>query len=57
VLGKDLPLYEYTVGTWGPAEAERLITAGPCMWHNPGADAHAWTRACNPRPHLRQYAP
>jgi glucose-6-phosphate 1-dehydrogenase len=57
VLGKDLPLYEYTVGTWGPAEAEHLINEGPCLWHNPGADAHAWMRGCNPRPHLTKYAP
>jgi glucose-6-phosphate 1-dehydrogenase len=57
VLGKDLPLYEYTIGTWGPAEAERLIRAGQCSWHNPGADAHTWNRACNPRPHLIPYAP
>jgi glucose-6-phosphate 1-dehydrogenase len=57
VLGKDLPLYEYTVGTWGPAEAEQLITEGPCSWHNPGADAHSWTRSCNPRPHLSSFAP
>lgn len=57
ILGTDTPLYPYTVGTWGPREAERLIVDGPCSWHNPGADAHSWTRACNRREHLSQFAP
>jgi glucose-6-phosphate 1-dehydrogenase len=57
VLGKDLPLYEYTKGTWGPAEAETLLHSGPCRWHNPGSDAHSWTRACNDRIHLTHFAP
>jgi glucose-6-phosphate 1-dehydrogenase len=45
ILGTDTPLYEYTPGTWGPPEAEALLT-GPCGWHNPGADPHSWTRSC-----------
>ena len=39
--------FEYTPGTWGPVEADDLIK-GPCSWHNPGTDAHNWTRACAP---------
>jgi glucose-6-phosphate 1-dehydrogenase len=39
--------FEYTPGTWGPVEADNLIK-GPCSWHNPGTDAHNWTRACAP---------
>ena len=45
----------YTPGTWGPREADDLIH-GPCSWHNPGADAHSWTRACAPL-ELTKYAP
>jgi glucose-6-phosphate 1-dehydrogenase len=45
----------YTPGTWGPEEADRLIS-GPCSWHNPGADAHSWTRACSPL-ELIKFAP
>jgi glucose-6-phosphate 1-dehydrogenase len=56
VLGTDSPVYEYTPGTWGPPEAERIITSGPCNWHNPGADAHVWTRSCLPGP-LSDFAP
>jgi glucose-6-phosphate 1-dehydrogenase len=47
VLGSNTQPYEYTPGTWGPAEADNLLV-GPCGWHNPGADAHSWTRACAP---------
>jgi glucose-6-phosphate 1-dehydrogenase len=46
-LGLDSKPFEYTPGTWGPAEADQLIK-GPCSWHNPGTDAHNWTRACAP---------
>jgi glucose-6-phosphate 1-dehydrogenase len=56
VLGTGSPVYEYTSGTWGPPEAEAIITSGPCNWHNPGADAHQWTRSCLPGP-LRDFAP
>ena len=56
VLGTGSPVYEYTPGTWGPPEAEAVITSGPCNWHNPGADAHTWTRSCLPGP-LSQFAP
>ena len=55
VLGLDTQPYEYTPGTWGPAEADHLIS-GPCSWHNPGADAHSWTRACAPL-ELTSFAP
>lgn len=34
VLGKVTPIYEYEPGTWGPAEADRLM-AGEGGWHNP----------------------
>jgi glucose-6-phosphate 1-dehydrogenase len=56
VLGTGSPVYQYTPGTWGPAEAEAVITSGPCNWHNPGADAHQWTRSCLPGP-MRDFAP
>jgi glucose-6-phosphate 1-dehydrogenase len=46
-LGLDSKPFEYTPGTWGPVEADELIK-GPCSWHNPGTDAHNWTRACAP---------
>lgn len=47
VLGLSTTPYEYTPGTWGPPEADQLIS-GPCSWHNPGATAQSWTRACAP---------
>jgi len=34
VLSAPSPIYEYDPGTWGPAEAERLV-APPGGWHNP----------------------
>ena len=34
ILGDSTPLHEYEKGTWGPAEAERLIV-GAGGWHNP----------------------
>ncbi len=55
ILGTDTPVYEYTPGTWGPAEADALIK-GPCGWHNPGADAHSWTRSCA-RVEMTEFAP
>jgi glucose-6-phosphate 1-dehydrogenase len=33
VLGQDTPLYEYDPGTWGPAEADRILD-GARGWHN-----------------------
>jgi glucose-6-phosphate 1-dehydrogenase len=54
-LGLDTRPYEYTPGTWGPAEADQLIS-GPCSWHNPGSDAHNWTRACAPL-EMTKFAP
>jgi glucose-6-phosphate 1-dehydrogenase len=56
VLRKDTPLYPYTAGTWGPPEAEHLLS-GPCSWHNPGGDAHSWTRSCVRSEHLLVHAP
>jgi glucose-6-phosphate 1-dehydrogenase len=41
------PVNEYPVGSWGPKIADDLI-ADVCSWHDPGADAHTWTRACGP---------
>jgi glucose-6-phosphate 1-dehydrogenase len=54
-LGLDTRPYEYTPGTWGPAEADQLIS-GSCSWHNPGSDAHNWTRACAPL-EMTRFAP
>ncbi|HVW68880.1 MAG TPA: glucose-6-phosphate dehydrogenase [Steroidobacteraceae bacterium] len=56
VLGMKSDPYPYTPGTWGPAEADQLIDSGPCSWHNPGADAHSWTRACAPL-EMTRFAP
>jgi len=55
VLNMQTQPYEYTPGTWGPREADDLIQ-GPCSWHNPGADAHSWTRACAPL-EMTKFAP
>ncbi len=46
VLRAQTPVYEYPQGSWGPPQADSLIIEGPCSWHNPGEDAHGWTRAC-----------
>jgi glucose-6-phosphate 1-dehydrogenase len=37
VLGNATPLFEYESGTWGPAEADRLLLNG-AGWHNPEQD-------------------
>jgi len=37
VLGSRTPLFEYESGTWGPAEADRLLQNG-AGWHNPQQD-------------------
>ncbi len=47
VLSVDSVPHEYTPGTWGPKAADDVIE-GDCSWHNPGADAHSWTRSCGP---------
>jgi glucose-6-phosphate 1-dehydrogenase len=39
------PPIEYLPGSWGPPQAEKLLS-GPCGWHNPGARAQDWTRSC-----------
>jgi glucose-6-phosphate 1-dehydrogenase len=41
--------YEYTPGSWGPAQADQLVK-GPCNWHNPGARPQDWQRSCGPSP-------
>jgi glucose-6-phosphate 1-dehydrogenase len=55
VLDMDTVPFEYTQGTWGPKEADDVIV-GDCSWHNPGADAHSWTRSCGPV-NLSRFAP
>jgi glucose-6-phosphate 1-dehydrogenase len=55
VLTVDSAPFEYTPGTWGPKRADDVIE-GECSWHNPGADAHSWTRACGPV-NLSRFAP
>src|SRR4051812_2819955 len=37
VLGSATPLFPYDSGTWGPAEADRLLQNG-AGWHNPEQD-------------------
>jgi glucose-6-phosphate 1-dehydrogenase len=34
VLGQATPLYDYEPGSWGPAEADRIVDNGR-GWHNP----------------------
>jgi glucose-6-phosphate 1-dehydrogenase len=36
---------EYLPSSWGPPQAEKLLT-GRCGWHNPGAKPQEWTRSC-----------
>jgi glucose-6-phosphate 1-dehydrogenase len=55
VLTADSEPHEYVPGSWGPKEADDLI-AGNCSWHNPGPDAHSWTRSCGPL-RLSAFAP
>lgn len=38
ILGEAVPVHPYEPGTWGPAEADRLI-AGTEAWRNPTPDA------------------
>src|SRR6202012_742679 len=44
ILNVDSVPSEYIPGSWGPKAADDLI-AGPCNWHNPGADPHQWSRS------------
>jgi glucose-6-phosphate 1-dehydrogenase len=39
------PVNDYAVGSWGPKIADKLVD-DVCSWHDPGADAQSWTRAC-----------
>jgi glucose-6-phosphate 1-dehydrogenase len=55
VLGDDTRPLIYAPGTWGPQTADNLI-AGVCRWHDPGADALSWTRACEPDGDLSEAA-
>ena len=55
VLSVDSAPFEYTQGTWGPKQADDVVE-GECSWHNPGADAHSWTRSCGPVS-LSRFAP
>ena len=34
ILDDTTPLHSYAPGTWGPAEADRLLTDDDC-WHDP----------------------
>ena len=43
ILNTETPVYSYDVGSWGPVEASTLVD-GLRGWHDPGADAHSWTR-------------
>ena len=45
VLGAAAAPLEYLPGSWGPPQAESLLT-GRCGWHNPGARPQDWTRSC-----------
>jgi glucose-6-phosphate 1-dehydrogenase len=46
VLGTpETTVNDYAPGSWGPKLADKLID-DVCSWHDPGSDAHAWTRAC-----------
>ena len=47
ILSASTPPLEYLQGSWGPAQAEKLLQ-GPCGWHNPGAKPQDWTRSCAP---------
>jgi glucose-6-phosphate 1-dehydrogenase len=46
VLGTaETRVNEYAPDSWGPRVADRMIE-GACGWHDPGADAHSWSRFC-----------
>jgi hypothetical protein len=42
ILAGTTPPHEYQAGTWGPAEADRLIDR-PGGWHDPLPESPAWT--------------
>jgi glucose-6-phosphate 1-dehydrogenase len=39
ILGAATPVYEYESGTWGPKEADGIISEGG--WHNPAPSNHS----------------
>jgi glucose-6-phosphate 1-dehydrogenase len=39
VLGSDQPLYAYERGSWGPAEAQRVVSGD--IWHDPKVEETA----------------
>ena len=41
------PVNEYLWAA-GARRLRKSSSTGPCSWHNPGAKAHSWTRACGP---------
>src|SRR4029077_20043027 len=45
VLATGTAPLEYLPASWGPPQAEQLLT-GRCGWHNPGAKPQEWTRSC-----------
>jgi glucose-6-phosphate 1-dehydrogenase len=46
ILGTaGMRVHEYAPDSWGPRVADRMIE-GACGWHDPGADAHSWSRFC-----------
>ena len=46
ILGSaETRVNEYAPDSWGPRVADRMIE-GACGWHDPGADAHSWSRFC-----------
>jgi glucose-6-phosphate 1-dehydrogenase len=47
ILGPKTPVNEYAQGSWGPQIADQLVEHVG-SWHDPGEDAHGWTRACSP---------
>jgi glucose-6-phosphate 1-dehydrogenase len=47
VLSESTQPLQYLPGSWGPPQAEHLLT-GRCGWHNPGAKPQEWTRSCGP---------
>ena len=41
ILDAEMPLYSYDQGSWGPKEADRLISTVARAWHDPSAPAAA----------------
>jgi glucose-6-phosphate 1-dehydrogenase len=46
LLKPSTPPIDYVPGSWGPPQAEQLLRADRCGWHNPGAKPQEWTRSC-----------